>query len=193
MRFRTHAGTFLACGLVLLLATGLYQRVANPSLEYHLEHGQADSAAPAEDAPLPMSLEEREKLARAMAGLREDPLNAETHMLIANIFMRHKDWHNAVAFMERAVAAAPENAPAWHGYGLMLFGHKEFAKSAEAFERALALNPGYVSAMTNLIILYRRELGKPERATELARAVLVLPQADEHAKNIARNELQNAQ
>lgn len=205
MQFHSHAGTFIACGLALLLATGLYQRVANPSLEYHLNHGPSassassapsmppDGMAPGAETPEPMSAGEREKLAKAMADLRENPANAETHMLIADIFLRHKDWHKAIRFMERAVAVAPDNATAWHAYGFVLFGHKEFEKSGEAFERALVLKPGYASAMTNLIILYRQKLGKPERAKELAKAVLASPDADEHAQNIARDALQKAQ
>ena len=202
MHFRAHAGTFLACSLVLLLATGLYQRVANPALEYHLEHSSVATPTPAvpstsvasdTGAPLPIRPEDGEKLAQAMADLKKNPTNAQTNMLIANIFMQHRDWHNAVKFMERAVSAAPDDAAVWHSYGLILFGHKEYEKSTEAFERALALNPSDTSAMTNLIVLYRREPGNPERALELARAVLASPKADEHTKNIAKSELQRVQ
>ena len=198
MLFRAHAGTFLFCCLALLLATGLYQRVANPSLEYHLEHAATptergmppSAAAPGEDTPTPLTPEFAEKLARAMKDLREQPGNPEIHMYIADIFVRHNDWHSAAKFMERAVAAAPENAKAWYAYGMVLSGHKEYEKAAQAFEKVLTLDAANTDAMANLITLYRRDLNQPMKAVGLAEKILAAPDAGETAKKIAGEALQ---
>ena len=190
MRFRAHAGTFLFCCLVLKLAAGLYQRVANHSLEYHLDHSDSQAAAampppastPSSENAVTLTPESMEKLGKAMQDLREQPENVEIHMYIADIFVRNQDWHNAVKFMERAVNTAPDNARAWHAYGLVLFGHKDFEQSARAFERALVLDPDNTDAMANLVTLYGRELRQPEKAAELAGKILSSHQDGEKAK-----------
>ena len=201
MRFRAHAGTFLFCCLALLLATGIYQRVANPSLEYHLEHAATptergmppSTAAPGTDNAIPLTPEFAEKLGQAMKDLREQPGNPEIHMYIADIFVRHNDWHSAAKFMERAVAAAPDNAKAWYAYGMVLSGHKEYAEAAQAFERSLSLDAANTDAMANLITLYRRELNQPLKAVGLAEKILAAPEAGETAKKIAGEALQKTQ
>lgn len=117
MRFNAHAGTFLFCCLVLLLATGLYQRVARPSLDYHLEHSSAQlPEKSSQPAPAPtsgtanamrMPPEDAAMLGQAMKTLRDQPNNPEILITIADIFIRHKDWQNAAHFLQHAATAAP--------------------------------------------------------------------------------------
>ncbi len=118
MRPHVRAGTFLFCCLVLLLGAGIYQRIARPSLEYHLRQTPArlpekpiPSSAPGTDAAVPQTTpltpEDAETLANAMRELRGQPDNPEIYRRIADIFIRHKDWHNAAKFLERAAALTP--------------------------------------------------------------------------------------
>lgn len=115
MRFRAHAGTFLFFCLALMLATGVYQRVANPALSYHLDHPveeQNTPQAPLPQAPLPqpsgpgmrMTPEQSEKLAHAMAELKENPNDAAILLRIATIFSDLGDRQNAERFAARAAA-----------------------------------------------------------------------------------------
>ncbi len=191
MRFRAHAGTFIYCSLALLLAAGLYQRVANPSLEYRLDPSPAQSApmqAREHEHP-PLAPEDAEKLAQAMAGLRENPADAGRLLAIAGIFSRNKDWINAITFLKRAAAADPADArpPAYLGVAYSARG--EFAKAAEALENALALAPGDAAVQFSLAHIYRDRCNKPERAKELFEAVAASPSADSTLREQARREL----
>lgn len=120
MRRNARAGTFLFCCLALLLATGLYQRVANPSLEHHLRHSPASmpekpiptsSPAPGLEKPVPFSPADAETLAKAMKELRDTPNNPDIHRRIAEIFLRYNDQRTAAKFLERAAALAANPQP----------------------------------------------------------------------------------
>ena len=55
----------------------------------------------------------------------------------------------------------------------------QFAKSRDAYQRALALDPGYAAALLNLGILYDLYLGDTARALELyGRYLAVMPNGD---------------
>ena len=188
--FRPHAGTFLFLGLALLLATGLYQRVANPSLEYRLG-APASNAQAAEHEHPPLTPEDAQALSRAMAKLQRNPSDLDLTLHIAAIFSRNKDWINAVAFLDKALHLAPSDMRPRYFLGVALAGKGEYAQSATAFEQALAIEPDNVHSMFNLGILYRHYLRKPGEAAELFRKVTASPNADNELRKKAEEELKN--
>lgn len=186
-QFRTHAVAFLAACLMLMLAAGLYQRVANPSLEYHLDHAPAASEADHDHPPL--SPEETEKLNRAMADLGTAPNDIGKLLAIADIFRRNKDWINAAAFLARAAEAAPADMRPRYYQGVTLAQKGEFANAAMAFEHALRLAPENAPAQFNLAVLYRYHLDKPEKARSLFNAIASSPSSDASLRQKAKEEL----
>lgn len=186
-RMRSHAGTFLVCAAALLLLAGIYQRVANPSLTFHLE-----TAAPADaaghDHPA-LAPEDAEMLGRAMARLQKTPEDLDLLLSIAAIFSRNKDWINAVGFLDRAVHLAPSDMRPHYYLGIAFASQGDYAKAEKAFESALAASPGNPETMFSLGVLSRYHLGKPQKAAEMFRAVAASPAAREDLRKNAREQL----
>lgn len=188
--FRAHAVTFLAASLVLLLAAGLYQRVANPALHLHMDAPPpAAQAAPADHDHPPLTPEDNAKLGQAMGKLRENPADTETLLEIAAIFSRNNDWINAVTFLERAAQAAPKDMRPRFFLGVALASQGRHAEAAAAFEKTLTLAPGNAEARFNLGILYRYYLHQNDKAADLFRTVAESPEAGENLRELARKEL----
>ena len=190
---RARSRTFLLLSLLLLLAAGLYYRVAHPSLRYHLEHGPSvaspSAADPAHDHP-PLSPEENAELARLMGVLRQSPSDVNSLLAIADLFSRNKDWRNALAFFDRAAQAAPSDMRPWYFRGVALAGIQDYAGAAAAFEHALERVLGNDSIRYNLAVLYRYHLNRPSEAASLFGAIVASPAAPESLKARAREEVQ---
>ncbi len=78
-------------------------------------------------------------------------------------FLRNNDYANKVRIWESALQAVPDNPRAYHNLGVALGDRKEFQKSQECFEKALALKPRYASCHYHLS-LYSLHQGKLEEA-----------------------------
>lgn len=188
--FRANGAAFLGFALLLLLAVGLYQRIANPSLTYHLDAQQHAPAPAADHDHPPLAPEDAEKLGNAMTRLRENPADAELLLSIADIFGRNKDWRNALGFLERAAEVAPKDFRPQYLRGITLANMNEHARAAEAFEKALELDATNTRSRFNLAVLYRYYLNKPEKARELLRDVASSPLADPALREQAKKELE---
>lgn len=190
-RFQAYAPAFLACCVAALLATGLYQRVANPELHYHMQSPATatQTAPPPDHDHPPLGPEDTASLGQAMNKLRATPGDVETLLEIAAIFSRNRDWINAVTFLERAVAANPSDMRPRYFLGVALASQGRHAMAAKAFEETLALSPANDHARFNLGILYRYYLDRPDKALELFTAVAESPEADESLRNMAQKEL----
>lgn len=183
---RARAGAFLTASILLLLCAGLYYRVAEPSLTFFMETGDARTAD--HDHP-PLAQDDAEQLGRAMARLEKNPDDADLMLHIAEIFIRNKDWRNAVSFLERAALLAPADMRPPYFLGLALSGGGEYARAEKAFLKALEASPGNPQSMFNLAVLYRYHLGEPEKAAELFAAVAASPASDAPLRDGARREL----
>ncbi len=111
------------------------------------------------------------------AGTR--PKNQEAYDLyLRSLAMSHDPQPNkqALAMLEQAVSLDPSYAPAWEALGPRYYydstysggGDKEFQKSNEACERALALDPNRIQAASQLITnrVERGELSKAYNSAE---------------------------
>jgi tetratricopeptide (TPR) repeat protein len=83
------------------------------------------------------------------------------------IIYRHADKiAQAVAELEQAVHANPQQPIYWNQLGIAYRHQGQFGKSREAYERAIALDPGYSAANLNLGILFDLYLWDSKRALE---------------------------
>ncbi|CAK7023377.1 MAG: hypothetical protein DELT_02505 [Desulfovibrio sp.] len=192
MRFSAHAGTFIICCAVLLLGTGVYQRVANPALHYHLDAPQpaspANPANPANHDHPPLSPEDAQMVGKLMESLRAEPDDTGLAMQIADIFVRNGDWINAEGFLDRITQRAPENHRAWHLLGYTRSQQGFYAKAAEAFEKAVAVS-AEPQSMFSLAVMYRYHLNMPQKALPLFTAVADSPKSDDSLRAQAAKEL----
>lgn len=181
---------FLVFAIVLLLCAGLYQRIANPSLEHRLAVSSAATGQAAEHEHPPLTPDDTEKLGQAMAKLREHPADVNLLLSIADIFSRNKDWLNAEGFLNRAVEIAPRDMRPRYLLGVALAGKGDYPAAAAAFEKALTIDPTSAQSRFNLAILYRYYLDKPEQAVALLREVAASPVAAPALREAATKELQ---
>jgi Flp pilus assembly protein TadD len=85
----------------------------------------------------------------------------------------------SLAEIEQAARLSPRQPIYLNQLGIAYRQKGEFAKARDAYQRALALDPGYTAAMLNLGILYDLYLGDTQRALELyARYLSLLPNGD---------------
>ena len=80
----------------------------------------------------------------------------------------------AVSELEKATTLAPGHAVAWDQLGLTYRQAGEFTKARDAYQHALAINPGYATAVLNLGVLEDLYLAEPSKALELYTRYLAL-------------------
>ena len=77
-------------------------------------------------------------------------VTANTASATTATFVRVTDYANEVRLWEATVRAAPANARAWNNLGHALEMAGDRARAADAYRRALALDPAHPKAATNL-------------------------------------------
>ena len=81
-------------------------------------------------------------IAAAQRALELNPRSAEAHCSLAAASAFYTwDTKASHSGFERAIALDPAYAPAWHFYGIVLFGHGSYEQSLQALQRAQSLDP----------------------------------------------------
>ena len=84
-----------------------------------------------------------------------------------------------MAELEIAVKLSPRQPVYWNQLGVTYRQNGQFAKAREAYEKAIALDPGYSAAVLNLGILHDLYLNDGARALDLyGRYLLLQPSGD---------------
>jgi tetratricopeptide (TPR) repeat protein len=78
----------------------------------------------------------------------------DTLELRASIFVRQKKWKEAVALMEKAIAASPDNARLHAALGHAKLEARDFAGAERELRRSLALDPAALSPLRDLALAY---------------------------------------
>jgi len=87
--------------------------------------------------------------------------------------------NESVSELEQAVKLSPSQPIYLNQLGIAYRQQGQFAKSRDAYQRALALDPGYAAAALNLGILYDLYLGDTARALEqYGRYLALVPNGD---------------
>lgn len=96
------------------------------------------------------------------------------HADLGLIYRQSGKLPEAVAALEKAVRASPQQPTYLNQLGLAYRQQGRFDKAREAYEQALAIDPDYATAALNLGILNDLYLGDSRRAVELYERYLAL-------------------
>lgn len=111
--------------------------------------------------------------------VQSDPDLAGPHANLGVIARNAGRLPEAVAELEKATTLAPAHAVAWDQLGLAYRQSGEFTKARDAYEHALAIDPGYATAVLNLGVLEDLYLAEPAKALELyTRYIALVPGGD---------------
>jgi tetratricopeptide (TPR) repeat protein len=103
---------------------------------------------------------------------RLNQLDADTDHRIGRLFRRMGEPARAMTHYRRALLTRPRHGAAANDLGFLLWTHGQWAKAAQAFERALAAQPDLLPALVNLAGLLAScpegEVRDGQRALELA-------------------------
>ena len=79
-----------------------------------------------------------------------NPEDAETIEQLAIVCLDRKEFYEAVQHCKSGLDLNPANAHLWNTLGVVFFNQEEYDLAAEAFERAVSVNPYYYDALYNL-------------------------------------------
>jgi tetratricopeptide (TPR) repeat protein len=122
-------------------------------------------------------VDEAERAYRAIA--QANPELGGPHANLGVIYRQAGKVDDAVRELETAVKLSPRQPIYLNQLGIAYRQQGQFAKARDAYQRALAQDPGYAGAMLNLGILYDLYLGDTQRALEqYARYLSLFPNGD---------------
>lgn len=116
------------------------------------------------------------KKARALNGGDD-----ETVETLAILCFASGEFSEALSWCAEGLGQNPFNAHLWNTMGVVFFNEGQMETAAEAFERAITLNPYYSDALLNLRDCYE-ELGNEAGAEECARQSNGVARRDEGAR-----------
>lgn len=99
----------------------------------------------------------------------------------ANVALENKQVGVAIEHLSALTDHAPDFAEGWQMLAVALFEQGRYGQSADALERALALNPSHFGAIRGLAAILER-VGKPELAYRAFQKVLELNPHDAEVK-----------
>jgi Predicted O-linked N-acetylglucosamine transferase, SPINDLY family len=85
--------------------------------------------------------------------LELEPRHAGALHFLGVIALTRKDHAAAISYFEQALAICDSKPVYWNNYGVALKETQRYAEAKTAFEKAIALNPNYADAWSNLAIV----------------------------------------
>ncbi len=120
---------------------------------------------------------------------RIEPPSSGDLLDVARTYVLLDDYPAAQKWLESAVARNPGIEEAWYSLGRVRYTNQQFQRALDAFDRALALEPGDVRAINNkglaLDALNRTEEAIAAYRQALSRQTLESPQAEQPMINLA--------
>jgi tetratricopeptide (TPR) repeat protein len=104
-------------------------------------------------------------------GLEAEPTSVELSLDLGGFYIVRVDARNAKIAFARALANAPRNPRALHGFGVALLFEGEIERAAERFRQVLAIQPGDLSAQLDLAHCLL-QLGRSDDAVAGLRAMV---------------------
>jgi tetratricopeptide (TPR) repeat protein len=118
-------------------------------------------------------LQEADRLARAILSVKNDYFDA--NHLIAAINARQRNFEEALASCDRALAVRPHDADALVNRGNALQQLKRLDEALASYDRALARRPDYAEALSNRGVTLHELRRFDEALTSFKRALAVRP------------------
>jgi len=100
-----------------------------------------------------------------------EPKNPGAYRLLAQMYFNAGENQKALAKLDAAIALAPKAIPALMLAAAIHSADKDYPGAAAAYEKILLVDPKFSPALNNLAYLYSENLGKLDRAYELAQNV----------------------
>jgi tetratricopeptide (TPR) repeat protein len=97
-----------------------------------------------------------------------DTNSVAAYSILARLYVATGRGTDAVSKLDEALVKAPNNIPSLVQKAMILNALTNYTQAAEAYEKALSLAPQFPLALNNLAYLYSENLGKLDRAYELA-------------------------
>ena len=91
-----------------------------------------------------------------LQGLEINPA-PEIYNGLAVLELEHRNYSSAISYIDFALASDPVMPEALVNKGLALIGLKQFSDAERCFLGALKHRPGYITALSNLAVLYERQ------------------------------------
>lgn len=91
---------------------------------------------------------------RCLGLLTDSPQDAEVLFHLSVIAQQRGDWAKSLDFLRRAVQVEPKQAKYHSGVGDSLYMLERAGEAVGAYEKALAIDPGFKGALNNLAVLY---------------------------------------
>lgn len=176
----------VALGLVLMLASTLWQRLDNPHLVKEIgprgETGQSGGGGMGGMNP---------ELGKLMQQVSENPNDFKTLVHLSEHLVNDQQWDAAETFAQRAMTVNPGDAQPAYLLGVILHNKGRHQEAAEALETVVKLKDE-ASVRYSLGVLYIHYLGNTPKGVEHLSAGLHDPKAPEALKAQMREELEKA-
>lgn len=174
----------MALGLVLMLASTLWQRLSNPHLVKEID---ASAAAGQRGGGGGMNPE----LGKLMQQVSENPNDFKTLVHLAEHLVNDQQWDAAETFARRAMTVNPSDAQPPYLMGVILHNQGKHPEAAQALETVVKLHDE-ASVRYSLGVLYIHYLDNVPKGVEHLSAGLHDPKASETLKAQIREELEKA-
>ena len=100
---------------------------------------------------------------RMKRALTADPSNAQAHANLISLYGRTHNWAKAEEHYKAVVELGVNVADAQYDYGVLLSMQERWDEAADAYRKALALNPLHAQAHNNLGQILERQSGNWSR------------------------------
>ena len=137
--------------------------------------------------------EARHLLGRAV---KSNPVSAEAHLNLGNVFKALARSDEALASYERALAVKSDYAEVFNNRGNVMHELRRYAEALASYDKAVAVKPDYADAYFNRGVVLQ-ELGRREEAlTSYERALAIQPDSAEaytHRGNVLQDLQRHAE
>lgn len=82
---------------------------------------------------------------------------SQMHLEAGTELLFQEKYHESLASLLEALKYNPKSLDAWNNVGLAYFGLREYQKAADAWNKAIKIEPKYTEAKTNLGALYMEQ------------------------------------
>jgi tetratricopeptide (TPR) repeat protein len=130
--------------------------------ELHLRTGKLDSAI------------------QNLTDFVEERQNARAYSLLGNAYFRKNDMSRALEAYQDSVRLFPNNHEVRHNLGLTFRATGKFLEAQKQFEAALALSPGYVESLAQLVAIAMATRQGPQAVERIKQQIELVPSSGAH-------------
>ncbi len=177
--------SFLALGIVVMVAVSAVQRLADTGL---VVQSQMSSTSPEQQKADALSIE----IGRHMEELKANPDDFGGLVHISELLMKAEQWEAAQNFLRRAIALDATKAQPHYLLAIILHNDKKHVEAAASLESSIAISDD-PSARWSLGVLYVYYLDAVNKGIEQLQLALKSPKLTPELKKNIETELKKVQ